>query len=36
LLGFLRIHVGWRQQIGIVERVILDPEDVEIDLAARQ
>jgi hypothetical protein len=25
--------VGRRQQIGIVERVIFDPEDIEIDLS---
>src|ERR1700681_3340535 len=31
-----RDFVGGRQQIGIVERVILDPENVEIDLVACQ
>ena len=31
-----RDFIGRRQQIGIVERVILEPEDVEIDLVARQ
>src|SRR5258706_14123105 len=33
---FGRDFVGWRQQIGIVERVILYPENVEIDLVPRQ
>jgi len=26
--------IGRRQQVGVVERVVLEPEDVEIDLVA--
>jgi len=27
--------IGRRQQVGVVERVVLEPEDVEVDLVAR-
>lgn len=32
--NFCRNFVGRRQQVGIVERVVLEPEDIEIDLVA--